>query len=508
METIENCEIDHLFAAQTAPGAPDHVRLFLRRLMAHSRKGHLCLKSPEPIRADQIAEGSNPIPTAPVIHENGRYYLQRNWVLETTILNHIQRLLSARPALRVDTSSLALPPQLNERQADVVRHALGHSLTIVTGGPGTGKTFTAGHVIKILAQLRPAAACLRVKIAAPTGKAADRLAQTVGAMDQLEIESLTLHRLLSLQPGRNRLFEKRSILADLIVVDEASMIDASLFAHLLAAVSMGSRLILLGDADQLPPINGGGVFADLAEGIAIHLDQCHRTKEENIQNIYEAARIGDVNALYTILEPLPNNIIEWAEPMLGPLIFDGRPSIPELFDRFDRLRLISPLRKGQFGVDAINAAILRRQQQKLSFDQWWAAPIILTNNDSSLQLYNGSPGIVVGRYRGGTIPYGNEETILGDGRVFLLNQLPGYEFAFALSIHKSQGSEYEEVVCCLPHGSEEFAREALYTAVTRAKRLVRLAGDRDVLDSMLGARSRQENGLLERMAALGSFRAT
>jgi len=183
------------------------------------------------------------------------------------------------------------------------------------------------------------------------------------------------------------------------------------------------------------------------------------------------------------------------------LIFDARPVPAELFDRFDRFRLISPLRKGPFGVDTMNEAILRRQQQKLSWGQWWAAPIILTNNDSSLELYNGSPGIVIGQYRGGSIPNGCEEAILADGRSFLLNQLPGYEIAFALSVHKSQGSEYQQVVCCLPQGSEEFAREALYTAVTRAKGSIRIVGDRATLEAMVIARSRQENGLRERMKA-------
>jgi exodeoxyribonuclease V alpha subunit len=501
MEALENSEIDRLFAEQIDHHAPEPLKQFLCRLMAHSRQGHLCLKSQERISLDQIAEGTDELlPTAPIIHDKGRYYLQRNWVLESTIILQLRRLLAAHPSLTVDAKALTIPHLLNARQADAVRHTMGHSLTVVTGGPGTGKTFTAGHAIQVLMQ--STISRLRVKIAAPTGKAADRLAQSITASDRLEIESLTLHRLLSLQPGRSRLFEKRQILADLIVVDEASMIDASLFAHLLAAIPSGSRLLLLGDSDQLPPVDGGGVFADLAEMIAIHLDECHRTKDENIQNIYQAARIGNVNPLYTILEPFPSNFIDWAEPMLEPLRFSDRPSSEALFERFDRLRLICPLRKGPCGVDAMNTVILRRQQQMLSLGQWWAAPIILTNNDSSLQLYNGSPGIVIGRYRGGTIPHGDEEAVLSDGRSFLLNQLPGYEIAFALSVHKSQGSEYEQVVCCLPPGSEEFAREALYTAITRAKRSVRLVGDRATLEAMIVARSRQENGLLDRMSFL------
>jgi exodeoxyribonuclease V alpha subunit len=498
METVENIEIDDRFAKLCSPHASERLQSFFRRLMAHSRQGHLCLKSLERFEADAIVDGTAELagPVAPVIHDRGRYYLHRNWVLETTILHHLQRLLASRPNRMISPDSATIPPQLNIRQADAVRHVMDHSVTIVTGGPGTGKTFTASHCIQALSFHAAPPFC--VKIAAPTGKAADRLAQTISASDLVQIESLTLHRLLSLQPGRNRLFEKKMIAADLIVVDEASMIDASLFAHLLAAIPTGSRLIILGDADQLPPIDGGGILADLAKIMAIRLEECHRTKGDHVQNIYEAARCGDVNPLYTILEPFPQDFISWMQPMLGPLTFAERPASSELFSRFDHFRLICPLRKGPFGVDTMNAAIIRHQHQKLSLGQWWAAPIILTHNDASLQLYNGSPGIVVGRYRGGTIPYGNEEVSLGDGRIFLLNQLPGYEIAFALSVHKSQGSEYDEVVCCLPPGSEEFAREALYTAVTRARRLIRLVGDRATLEAMIAIRSSQENGLLNR----------
>jgi len=495
MDAVENSEIDQIFASQIDRQASENARQFFSRLMAHSREGHLCLKSPERIISQQIAEGSgDPLPSLPVVHDNGRYYLQRNWVLETSILHHLLRLSSTRPALPLDLNATSIPPQLNFRQAEVLRHAMEHSLTVVTGGPGTGKTFTAGHLIQTLAK----AFRLRVKIAAPTGKAADRLAQMAVMPDGYEIEALTLHRLLSLQPGRCRLFEKREISADLIIVDEASMIDASLFAHLLAAVPNGSRIVLLGDADQLPPIDGGGIFADLAASIAIHLEDCHRTKDDSMQNIYRAARTVDVNPLYTILEPMPRNLAEWLEPWFGQLVFHDRPSVAELQERFDRFRLICPLRKGPCGVDAINADILRRLQQKLSLGSWWAAPIVLTNNDSSLQLYNGSPAIVIGRYCGGSIPGGNEEVVFNDGRSFFLSQLPGYEIAFALSVHKSQGSEYEQVICALPSGSEQFAREALYTAITRAKHSVRLLGDRATLDAMIQIRSCQQNGLMER----------
>jgi exodeoxyribonuclease V alpha subunit len=492
--------LDGAFAYQVWPDAPLDAERFLRQLMRSSREGHLCLRSPHHLLPEEkVYMGSDDDlrPLAPIVRQDDRYYLQRNWVLETMILHHIRRLLEAEPNDLFDPARFSVSSQLSSTQTEAIRHALSHSLTVVSGGPGTGKTYMAGQLIQSLTHaLRPQRPSLKVRIAAPTGKAADRLMQVFSPMESLQIEAMTLHRLLRLYPGRCRLFEERSLDADLIVVDEASMIDASLFAHLLAAIPKGARLVLLGDADQLPPIDGGSVFADLAELQAIRLRRCFRTQDTAL---YEAVQNGDVKPLYNILEPLPSDLISWIDPMLRPLIFAERPDPAALLQRFDRLRLVCPLRRGPRGVDAINAALLLRLQGRLSMGQWWAAPILVTDNDAELQLYNGTPGVVIGRYQGGHLPRGTEEAILSDGRTFPLYQLPSFEIAFALSVHKSQGSEFDDVICCLPEGSEEFAREALYTALTRAKKSVRLMGDRKTLEQMIAVRSRQENGLKERM---------
>ena len=495
---MEKIALDEAFAEQIWPEAPPGAREFLCRLMASARQGHLCLRSENhPLPDDKIK--------GPIEREDNRYYLHRNWVLESTIVHHWRRLIEAHPLDLFDCNQAEISSQLSVRQAAVIRHAIDHCATVVSGGPGTGKTFTAGQLIQICVRaLRFDRPALRVKIAAPTGKAADRLAQTIAPVDRLDLEALTLHRLLGLYPGRCRLFDERSIDADLIIVDEASMIDASLFAHLLAAIPNGARLVLLGDADQLPPIDGGSVFADIAERFAIRLEHCHRTSDAALQQLYEAARTGDVKRLDNRLEPLPTDLIAWIEPMLGCLTFNERPSPADLIQRFDQMRVICPLRQGPRGVDAINAALLKRQQGRLSRGQWWAAPILITSNDAALQLYNGTPGVVIGRYQGGELPCGTEEAIFADGRRFPLYELPSFEIAFALSVHKSQGSEFEHVVCYLPPGSEEFTREALYTALTRAKRSVRIAGTRETLEKMIAARSRQDNGFQERILKIRS----
>ena len=230
-------ELDTIFAELVWPGAPTGAQEFLCQLMAASREGHLCLRSQKnPLPEKLFAENS------PVIRDGDRYYLHRNWVLETTILRHLIRLRQTSPR---PIAGWSLLPQ----QAEVIRHARDHSLTLVSGGPGTGKTFTAGRLIQSFLKAAPTG---KVKIAAPTGKAAERLAQAGGVG-----EVSTLHRLLRLQPGRSRLFTERMIDADLILVDEASTIHASLFAHLLSAVPSGARLVIFGDSNRFRPSMAG-----------------------------------------------------------------------------------------------------------------------------------------------------------------------------------------------------------------------------------------------------------
>ncbi len=476
--------LDRTFAEALDPSAPP----FLCRLMATSRQGNLCMRSEEcPISPDLIAEGGS-LPDKPVVRDQDRYYLQRNWVLETTIVEQLARLLRLDPKELFDSGRFQIPPELADAQADVVKSVFTRSLTVAAGGPGTGKSYTAVQTLNCLASAL-LKGVLRVKIAAPTGKAADRLAQALPPSEKLEIETLTLHRLLRLQPGRVRLFEKQQLDADLIIVDEASMIDASLFAHLLQAIPDGCRLLLLGDAEQLPPVDGGSVFRDLTELLAIRLQFSHRTQKEGLHRLFEAVRGGDLAPLLEVLEPLPKDLYSWIET-------EFQLTDPE---QFAHTRLICPLRKGPFGVDALNQGLVSRLQKRLKVGQSWSAPILVTSNDPHLRLYNGTPGLLQGTYQGGSIPYGSESVLFGDGRTFSLRQLSGFEFAFALSAHKSQGSEFERVVCLLPPGSEEFCREALYTALTRAKEEIRLVGSRDVLEKMLNARTHLESGFRERM---------
>lgn len=484
----EDSYLERAFAAALDPTLPP----FLCRLMASAREGNLCLREDaSSLPAALVAEGGA-LPDKPVVQNGGRTYLQRNWVLETKIVEELTRLSSDEPQDLFDPSRFLLPETFSLEQLLAARSVLTSSLTVVAGGPGTGKSFMAVQTLIALSRALKEGP-FRVKIAAPTGKAADRLAGALPTLERVEVETLTLHRLLRLQPGRTRLFEGRTLDADLIIADEASMIDASLFAHLLQATPEGCRLLLLGDADQLPPVDGAGIFSDLAELFAIRLKTNHRMQNSSLYRIFEAARTGAFAPLLEILEPLPADLFSWIES-------EFQLSDPA---QFERTRLISPLRKGPFGVDAINAGLLHRLEQRLAFGQSWSAPILVTSNDPLQKLYNGTPGLVRGTYQGSAIPNGSEEVLFADGRSFSLRQLPGYEFAFALSAHKSQGSEFERVVCLLPQGSEEFSREALYTALTRAKKEIRLVGSEEILEKMLAKGAQMESGLVERLIIQG-----
>ena len=283
--------LDRAFAEALDPLAPP----LISEIMAAARSGHLCLRSNAPL--------PETVSSRVIVHDAGRYYLQRNWVLETTIVEELARLFSTPPDALFDPKRFFLPETLSLEQSQAAQSVLTHSLTLVSGGPGTGKSFLAVETLKALfhSQLTDS---FHVKIAAPTGKAADRLAEALPTLDHITIDTLTLHRLLNLQPGRTRLFERRTLDADLVIIDEASMIDASLFAHLLQAIPDGCRLLLLGDADQLPPVDGAGVFADLTDLFAIRLEKNHRIQNERLHTFFEAARTG-------FLAPLIQFLLFW-----------------------------------------------------------------------------------------------------------------------------------------------------------------------------------------------------
>ncbi|MBA3958483.1 MAG: exodeoxyribonuclease V subunit alpha [Parachlamydiaceae bacterium] len=557
------------FLLRQHPEAQQDVAAFICHLSLASRQGHLCIlvddhcvlpdpretwteqgygEETVPISDADVAElralilsGAKKIPSklvseasldtvTPICHRDNIFYFQRSWHYETLFLTHVTRIKNSKPAVAIDTEQLQTQlqeiPELQPEQRLGILKACESSLTMICGGPGTGKTYTAGQLIRVLLSsiLPTKLARYEIALAAPTGKAAANLEQSLrrafsGAAHQTEIKAKTLHALLGLRgAGFSKQFEKQFLSADLIVVDESSMIDVRVMAHLMESVKPGARLILLGDPHQLPPVSAGMLFADMVHLFPQHLVELKTCLRAELKGIVELA--GKVNkgesqsVLNMLMDGSPGIGRVAQQPQLTTqkqqqlLIEQVLPhfDIPEedparILKAFNRFRLLSPMRKGPFGVDALNQQILHKQLQKAQ--NTVVLPIMLVSNDYRLELFNGEVGVLVRHLQRGKL----SDVQTGDYALFIDREnadkmrklpallLPKYEYAYCLSVHKSQGSEFDHVLLLMPEGSELFGREVLYTAITRAKKQLDIWGSDSVLEKTMQRRAERLSGL-------------
>lgn len=604
------------FLHEQSPSADDTVLLMAAFTSQQQASGHLCVElnqSREALRgqlgdipfygdyADWLAtlKDSDLVSDdgcTPLVLDGSRLYLRRNWSQEVSVAEAIAQRLATPSAMDIDKLREALDrlfPDTSEQlnwQKVACALASRSAMAIITGGPGTGKTTTVVRLLGLLQSLAMGEGQrLRIRLAAPTGKAAARLTESIGdQVEKLDVaadiraaiptEVTTLHRLLGTRPDSRhfRHHQHNPLHADLVVVDEASMIDMDMMASLLKALSPHTRLILLGDKDQLASVEAGAVMGDLCrhalegryqkETVAFVQQSCAmdintfqeqpqqpgnalaqhtamlrtnwRSKDSpGISALATAVNTDDVAALrqvFAAYDSLNRQTLKPESDDLERLLLEGSGGHPGLRTLLDAVKtppqqrpafddwasgllkqlthqqLLSGLRTGPFGVEQLNQRITHfLQRRELIREQEWYAgrPVMMTRNDYQLGLMNGDVGL--------TLPLleeknGQRELLLRvafqlpDGRIkwVLPSRLDGVETVYAMTVHKSQGSEFTHTLLLLPDAPHPLlTRELIYTAVTRAKQTFTLLeyGKPVVLESAVRRPTRRASGLAERL---------
>ena len=474
-------------------------------------------------------------------------YLERYWQQEESVRTSLDRRSSAGPppvaadALVRDLSRLFPPAPELAGEADHQREAAEASarrwVTVLAGGPGTGKTTTVARLLALLrAQPGPS---LRVALAAPTGKAAARLAEAVrGAAAQLPaedqerlgtLEASTVHRLLGWRPGSKSRFRHDAanpLPHDVVVVDEMSMVSLTLMARLLDAVRVDARLVLVGDPDQLSSVEAGAVLADItgpAQTSVVRLTHNWRF-DGAIARLADAIRTGDADAAVALLRsgaadvslaPLDptagldgaaTGLDELARRLAGSAEDARRAATegdaPAALDAVERHRLLCAHRRGPYGVTRWNLEVehwLARTLPGYAADGefYLGRPLLVTANDKDLDLWNGDTGVVTQTGQGLRAAFARADRPL----LYPPARLDAVQTVHAMTVHKAQGSQFAAVTLVLPPPeSPLLTRELLYTAVTRATTRVLLLGDEEAVRAAVGRPANRASGLRQRMA--------
>jgi exodeoxyribonuclease V alpha subunit len=475
-----------------------------------------------------------------------RLYLDRYHRLEAQVCDDLRARTTLAEApvdeARLDeTGALLRGPHVSEQQLRAAMNAARHRTTILTGGPGTGKTTTVARMLVLLADQAAARdETLSIALAAPTGKAATRLEEAVEAgLAEIAAASpkardaadrvghprgVTLHRLLGWRPDNSTRFRHdrgNRLKYDVVVVDESSMVELTMMGRLLEALRPQARLVLVGDPEQLTSVGAGAVLSDLVEGYGsgpgspvAPLTENFRSNQD-IKALAEALRTGDEDGVLDVLRT-PSDQVDFVEvaseaemeAALRPdceaaalrvleaaVREDARAAVAAL----DEHRLLCAHREGPTGVRRWNRHVERWLSEHPGvelYDQWYVGRPLLTSNDYALDVYNGETGVVVrqGRRRRAYISGSDGLKQLAPGR------LDAVETMHALTIHKSQGSQAKAVSVLLPGAdSRLLTRELFYTAVTRAQERLRVVGTEAAVRLAVTTKARRATRLPQRL---------
>ena len=539
----------------------------LRQLLAESG----CVGSPE-------VRGAMPL----ILDADGRLYLHRYFDYEY----RLARCLLQRGAtggelgagVRTRLRELFAANQSGDAAAFpdwqklAAAMALLGGLTIISGGPGTGKTTTVVNLLACLLEQNPAC---RIALAAPTGKAAARMTEAIRQravhlpaelQTRLPTESFTIHRLLGVTPaaGEFRYHADNQLPIDVLVVDEASMLDLALATKLFEAVPSHARIVLLGDKDQLAAVESGAVFSELSADPRLSLerraqlaDLCDTpvatitpasvsatglrdsviwltrnfrfASDSGIGQLALEINAGDAagaivrllaNAdasLSWIADTLqaPSDVAmhaihagyaDYLQAMGGQMKAGVTDDLAAVFQAYGRFRVLCAVREGARGVAAINQTVSAHFRRALAHpldpgerSEWYPGrPVMVLHNDYVLKLFNGDIGIVLPDATGALAVYFPDQE--AGFRCIAPVRLPEHETAFAMTVHKSQGSEFDAVLVMLPaEHNRVLTRELVYTAITRARERMTLVGGEAVLASAIQASTQRHSGLLKRL---------
>ena len=505
----------------------------------------------------------------PVVYEHGRVYLRRYWQFESELAGALADRLAAPPltlSVAVAERLALLFPQTDSHAVDWQRVAAINTLTnpfsVIAGGPGTGKTYTVTRILGcLLAQYEQPPI---IKLVAPTGKAAQRLTESIvqakTALSQqhavswiadIPEQASTLHRLLGFLPKQLqfRYHQKNPLRVDCVLIDEASMVDLPLMTRLFRALPDHCRVILLGDAAQLPSVAAGSILADLTPqphpGYSVKraaqlglpaaastsadyltfLQHSHRFDGKGgIGVLANSVMSGDGPAAWAHLSQHPEvldqvstadfdtQLREWVEQHYRPML--TATDVSAAWQYLSAFRILCATRVGRQGTVALNERItqwLRGQSHQRLRDQshqWFQGqPIMVTQNDYSLGLFNGDVGLIWPDDDGALVACFPQTE--GSFVKVSVARLPSIETVFAMTIHKTQGSEFAQVAMVLPELSGPFlSRELLYTGLTRAKRQFIYCGEQSVWVNAVSRHAARHSGLRIRLGIDQSNTAT
>ena len=538
-------------------GAPDPtLEHAARTVSAWRAEGHICVPlsalgetaSRERLLASRVV--GQPGEFKPLILDRSdRLYLQRYWQYEAELAASLQRRLEQPVTFDARLLAAGLkryfdaPADAIDLQRIAAETAVRKAVCVISGGPGTGKTRTVVAVLALLhEQFAARGAAPRIALAAPTGKAAARMKESIQAAvegspefaelrGKLPTEAATLHRLLGSIPGSPyfRHHADRPLAVDAVIVDEASMIDLALMAKLIAAIPATARLILLGDRDQLASVEAGSVLGDICNTageagakvrMAEHIVELRKNyrfqQDSGIHRMSQLINRGDAEESLRLLQsgdasdvrlrtnPTPPELAgalhQLVVPGYSPFLTEPKPL--EALQRLSDFRVLCAVRRGPSGVDNLNRlieqALVEEGLIQPGATHYHGRPVLVQVNDYGLRLFNGDVGLIL------RDPDSADElrAFFPDGagglRRLLPARLPLHETTFAMTVHKSQGSEFERILFVLPEADAPLlTRELVYTAVTRARSSVEIWANPGVLQTAIERRTVRASGLRE-----------